>query len=101
MSDPRLDGSVTLTLDINTYPVPGTDEDMSIRWLTWRIENESGAWEGPQVTITFPGAISTSTAVLTGEGAYAGLLAAWEIARSGEEWDVRGFIVPGEALPVE
>ena len=95
MSDPRLDGSVTVTLDINTYPVPGTEEDVTIRWLTWRIENESGAWEGPQVTITFPDATSTSTAVLTGDGAYAGLVAAWEMVRDGKGWDVRGFIVPG------
>ena len=94
MSDPRLDGTVTVTLDINTYPVPGTEEDVTIRWLTWRIENEAGAWEGPQVTITFPDSTSTGTAVLTGEGAYAGLVGAWEITPSGEGWDVRGFVVP-------
>ena len=98
MSDERLVGTVTLTLDIDWYP----PEEASLRARTWRIENDEGAWEGPDLILSLPdGSVSTTSGVLTGEGAYEGLLAAWEVSPAGGGWDVEGFIVPGDAPPGE
>lgn len=101
MSDERLVGTVTLTLGVDWYPPSGTEE-ASLRARTWRIENDEGAWEGPDFILSLPdGSVSTTSGVLTGEGAYEGLLAAWQISPAGEGWDVEGFIVPGDAPPGE
>jgi hypothetical protein len=97
MSDERLVGTVTLTLDVDWYPASETGEEASLRARTWRIENDAGAWEGPDLVLSLPDdSVSTTSGVLTGEGAYAGLLAAWQISPAGEGWDVEGFILPGD-----
>jgi hypothetical protein len=102
MSDERLVGTVTLTLDVDDYPASGTGEEVSLRARTWRIENDEGAWEGPDFILSLPqGSISTTSGVLTGEGAYEGLLAAWQISPAGGGWDVEGFIVRGDTPPGE
>jgi hypothetical protein len=102
MSDERLVGTVTLTLDVDWYPASGTGEEASLRARTWRIENEAGAWEGPDVILSLPdGSISTTSGVLTGEGTYEGLLVAWQVSPASEGWDVEGFVVPGDAPPGE
>jgi hypothetical protein len=109
MSDERLVGTVTLTLDLDDYPAAGTGEeagsfggDPSLRARTWRIENDAGAWEGPDFILSLPnGSTSTTSGVLTGEGAYEGLLVAWQISSADEGWDVVGYIVPGDAPPGE
>ena len=109
MSDERLVGTVTLTLDLDDYPASGTGEeagsfrgDPSLRARTWRIENDAGAWEGPDFILSLPdGSTSTTSGVLTGKGAYEGLLVAWQVSSADEGWDVVGYIVPGDAPPGE
>ena len=100
MTDPRLDGTITLTINFDRHPMPDSD-GVVVQTVTWRIENEAGAWQGSEQRLWLSdGSRSTTTAVLTGERAYAGLIAAWENDTLEDVgWDVRGFIVPGEAPP--
>jgi len=42
MSDPRLSGTLTVSVDLDEYP-PG---DFGVQWGTYRLENEAGAWAG-------------------------------------------------------
>lgn len=94
-SDARLAGELSLTLDVDRG--------------TLRIENADGAWQGPydHVRDALSGWASnvSSTTVLTGEGAYAGLVALWEQrwwnTVDGWSWEVRASVIPSSAPPAD
>ena len=85
MSDPRLDGRLTYSSNVDAYGAPG--EDLSLGMATYRIETDEGAWEGSTPFLDTDDS-PTSTIVLTGEGAYDGLYAVM-----GTDWDaIVGYI---------
>jgi hypothetical protein len=96
MSDPRLDGTVTRTNNIDFY-----DDPPIWTWQAfWRFETVEGAWQGVETPLVFTdGSRSTTTVVLVGEGAYDGLLAITEFDHEGDGWDIRGAIIEGEMPP--
>ena len=100
MSDPRLDGQVTIVVNHDFYrraldgSTPGTH--------LWRgyfdIETEDGAWRSePGLLFDFADGGSTATYVFVGEGAYEGLHAV--LAWDGSRGELSGFIFPGELPP--
>jgi hypothetical protein len=73
VSDPRLDGEMTLSADTNKWPL-----QPMLTTETWRITNEDGAWQGsfPSVYEAYLGPTSgAQSVVLVGEGDYEGLYA--------------------------
>jgi hypothetical protein len=96
MSDPRLDGIVTRTNNVDLY-----DDPPVWTWQAlWRIETDEGAWQGVETPLVFTdGSRSTTTVVLVGEGAYDGLIALTEFDHESEGWDMRGAIIEGEMPP--
>ena len=93
MSDPRLDGTATISFDTDAYVGPdGTS--MGVGTGTWRIENADGAWQGSYNIVMTDAYGSTATMPLVGEGAYDGLTAIWESTIGDSGWDVRGVILP-------
>ncbi len=100
MSDPRLDGEVTVSYNQDWYE----DLGVVVYNSSFRIDNDQGAWvERPGLVMRFPDdAPSAKTTVLVGEGAYDGLIAIAEI--DWQSWntgifDIRGVIVAGTAPP--
>lgn len=93
MSDPRLDGEVTVHDDNDVYP----DGLALFRWA-FRIENDGGIWQQqPVLTVKFPdGTYSTATITLIGEGGYDGLTAVAEVAVSDDIWSLDGQVFEGE-----
>lgn len=91
-SDPRIEGRVTISYDGDEY-----GPALSSGAVTWRIENDEGAWQGSYPTFDLGQDVSVETVVLTGEGAYEGLTIIWEQTRdwSTSRWEVRGVIFPG------
>lgn len=71
VSDPRLDGEVTLSVNTNKWP-----GQPNLANLTYRITNEDGSWQGSFPSI-YEGKAAPVTAgvVLVGEGDYEGLYA--------------------------
>lgn len=98
ISDPRLDGKVLISWQTNTWVAPGGTE-LVLGTGTWRIATDEGAWQGSYHRVEAEGFSDTSTAVLYGEGAYEGLVVAWEQTIDGSGWDVRGVIFPGSPPP--
>ena len=95
MSDPRLQGVVTHSHNVESAG------DFRIFSSVWRIENEDGAWEGPEHTVILPGEGRTmSSVVLIGEGDYEGLTALAEFTFVGYSKDVRGVIIDGGLPPI-
>jgi hypothetical protein len=101
MTDPRLDGSISLTG--NRSALDGKDSEL---WSSvFRIENEEGAWEEvPGLLVRFDEATaSVRTGLFMGEGAYKGLVAvtelAWDLSEPSSAFDVRGVVLDGEDLP--
>jgi hypothetical protein len=101
-SDPRVDGTMTITLTIETYP----GGEPTVHAEAYRIENEGGAWqEVPVFHLLLPwgadefaiGAVSQH--VYVGEDGYEGWTVLAEHTWVGEGFDVRGYIVEGE-LPI-
>jgi hypothetical protein len=106
-SDPRIDGTMFITVTSETYP--GVDFEVEA-WRS-RIENEGGAWQGPlefsrledgQEVEEPPEAFSEAElSIFVGEGGYEGLIVVaegtWDVMRLGS--DLHGFIIEGE-LPV-
>jgi hypothetical protein len=104
MSDPRLEGTAYETWEADSYAMPGAESGANVAALTFRIENEAGAWEtrgygggfsdGTSIEVTFP-------TVLIGVGAYEGLIAIMESTNlegaCGDE--VRGVIFEGAPVP--
>jgi hypothetical protein len=97
VSDPRLEGTVTHTLNIDDHD----GQVYRVLSATWRIENEGGAWEGSEHSVILPdGSRTTATAVLSGEGGYAGLTALVEVTFVGFDKEWRGVILEGGLPPL-
>ena len=101
MSDPRFDGTVVVSNNLDEYR--GTGVDLYHR--TFRVDNADGSWvEQPSVALLFPGdSGSAGTTVFVGEGAYEGLTAIVEvdwISSSSGLFDVRGIITDAGIPPL-
>ena len=100
MSDPRLEGQISLAGDRS-----GLGEGAELWNTVIRIENEEGAWEEvPGLLVRFDEATaSVRTGLFIGEGAYEGLVAvtelAWDLSEPRSAFDVRGVVVGEEDLP--
>jgi hypothetical protein len=72
VSDPRLEGEMTDTANMNQWP-----GQPMLATETYRITNEDGAWQGsfPSVYNAFNSTAGAQSVVLVGEGAYDGLYA--------------------------
>ena len=102
-SDPRVDGTMTITLTIETYP----GGELTVHAEAYRIENEGGAWqEVPIFHVSFPwhveeddgiGVVTSHTFV--GEEGYEGWTIVAEQTWTGNGFELHGFIFEGE-LPV-
>ena len=98
MNDPRLEGTYYISYDDDYYSYPGPASNR-VGTGTWRIENEAGAWQGTYSNaILGDGTNTTASSILTGEGAYEGLTAFWEVQGDWDActWDVRGLIFEGD-----
>jgi hypothetical protein len=93
MTDPRLDGDVTISFDTDEYAGPDGSTS-GVGSGTWRIENADGAWQGSYNIVWTDEYESVVTTTLTGEGAYAGMSAVWEQTLADSGWDLRGVIFP-------
>ena len=113
-TDARLTGSVLKAQNTHAHKVSGRDETVAPRSLTWRIENEGGAWTGQGYELhwwgddapamAFEEGPSVTAFMLTGEGDYEGLSAYLEVdwstwTEEGSLPAVRGAVFPGEAPP--
>lgn len=100
MSDPRLEGRISLAGDRS-----GLGEGAELWNTVIRIENEEGAWEEmPGLLVRFDEAsASVRTGLFIGEGAYEGLVAvtelAWDLSGPRSAFDVRGVVLDEEDLP--
>jgi hypothetical protein len=97
MSDPRLDGTVHQSEDLDSYTLPGGEAGPSFGISTKRIENDEGAWQGSAVVLELPdGTWDASLYVMVGEGAYEGLTAIYsvDIFDCGE--NIQGYIIEGD-----
>ena len=93
VSDPRLDGDVTISFDSDDYAGPD-GAIYSVGAGTWRIEIPDGAWQGSYNIVATDEWGSVVTTTLEGEGAYAGMSAVWEQTLGNSAWDLRGVIFP-------
>ena len=97
MSDPRLEGTVHQSEDLDSYILPGFEPGPSLGISSKRIENDEGAWQGSAVILYFPdGTWVVSPYVMVGDGAYEGLTAIYsvDIFDCGE--NIRGYIIDGD-----
>jgi hypothetical protein len=102
MSDPRLEGAVTLNGNVHEFADLGADV-----WSSYiRIENDGGAWQKePSLVVRFDDATgSASTVLLIGEGDYEGLVAVTELAAdltdpAGWAFDLRGIVMDADDVP--
>ena len=100
MSDPRLDGTLTVHMDRDEYVYPGVDlnDPPALMSATMRIENEAGAWHGSAPDAYIPGGPPSTWGVvpLAGEDAYEGLTAAWSTNLQDPDcacWDTENLCV--------
>ena len=86
VSDPRLDGVMTVSQNQNQYPLQP--------WLlmeTYRIANDDGAWQGSFPSMSDGSVFGSASVVLVGEGAYEGLYAWTDVS----DWSaISGVIFP-------
>ena len=105
MSDPRLEGTIYVTLEGDSYRVPGAETGPEIFAVSHRIENADGAWTSRVIGMSYSDGttIGESPEVFIGEGAYAGLIAILEVTRELDGpphvREVRGMIFAGAPLP--
>jgi hypothetical protein len=98
VTDPRLEGDIYQRWESDGYAVPDGETGPTVAAMTWRIENDEGAWEGGQTELTLSdGTLLQSLTTLTGEGAYEGLTALMGVVgfEEGCTADIRGVIVEG------
>ena len=98
MSDPRLEGTWYNSNSGGEYYLPGDDpyplgSPLEIDAVTWRMENDEGAWQGSFLETTFPDdESSVGPLVMIGEGAYEGLTAV--MITDGEDCpNTQGYII--------
>jgi hypothetical protein len=96
-SDPRLEGTMTISADEDQYPGADGPESFVFGSSTTRIENADGAWQGSETTFLVADQGSGSTVVLVGEGAHAGLYAALDMTDPG---NITGVIFPAPPPPL-
>jgi hypothetical protein len=106
-TDPRFSGAHFYSWDANGYtegaanPYPAVVEGLATWAEGHRIENAEGAWTGSTLGITLPdGTQEASPALLTGEGAYAGLTAILMVADGDCFFDYRGIVIEVPDSPV-
>jgi hypothetical protein len=103
MSDPRLEGTIYHTFEADTYILAGAAQGPEVAAWTHRIENREGAWESHVVSASAAdgSSIGEPPEVLIGEGAYAGLIAIFEVTAELEpcDFEVRGIIFDGAPVP--
>ena len=121
MNDPRLSGTWTVYQSWNEYVWPGValEQGMSpaVFTSTMRIVDDLGAWQASDVSAYVPGVLEPSDSpaweplVLTGDGAYEGLIGAMWVRQRNVDcncwavedpctWDVRGFVLEDELPPL-
>jgi hypothetical protein len=97
MSDPRLEGTVHQSEDLDSYTLPGGEAGPSFGISTKRIENDEGAWQGSAVVLNFPdGTVVAAPYVMVGEGAYEGLTAVYSVDYFDCGEDIQGYIIEGD-----
>ncbi len=106
-TDPRFSGTHLYSWDGNGYtPGAANPQAAVVEGLaTWaeghRIETADGAWAGSTIGITLPdGTQEASPALLSGEGAYAGLTAILMVADGTCFFDYRGIVIEVPDPPV-
>jgi hypothetical protein len=103
MSDPRLSGTISAINDTDIHTgAAGDVSTFSVGTGTYRIENEAGSWEGPNLFLQ-EGRSPSGTSdfgLLVGSGAYEGLSAFLVFDFSHAQAPVVGVIFPGELPPV-
>jgi hypothetical protein len=103
MSDPRLSGMLDVIYNLNTYSgAVGDRSKFSVGSGRYRIVNEAGSWEGPNVFLNegqSGTATVSDTGVLTGSGAYEGLGAFLSFDFNQKPATVVGAIFPGQMPP--
>jgi len=95
VSDPRLEGTYTLSWDEDENS-SGGKPFLSIVVTTDRITNDQGAWQGSNVRYRpAEGDQSIAPLVMVGEGAYQGLTAILRGLEDYGECAVSGYIIEG------
>jgi hypothetical protein len=101
MSDPRLNGMISVIYNQDAYAV-ADDATILVISGTYRIENDEGSWEGTNIALNRGSGIATvsDTGVLVGRGAYEGLTAYLVFDFQQRPVSVVGAIFPGELPPI-
>lgn len=90
MDDPRVTGTGTLRLSLDTHGSVGTE------WGTYRLETADGAWEGPLAGGSWnDGDASDVAGYLVGSGDYEGYSLYIDVRSSGFAMELEGIIFPG------
>jgi hypothetical protein len=95
-SDPRLQGTMTISSPQDAYPGADGPESFVLGSATWRIETAEGAWQGSNTGYAIGDQGGGATLILAGEGAYAGLYAALDVS---DPTAIRGVIFPAPPPP--
>jgi S-formylglutathione hydrolase FrmB len=103
MSDPRLSGVISAIYDQDVHTgVAGDLSTFTVGSGTYRIENEAGSWEGPNLFLNGGSsgtATVSDTGIIVGSGAYEGLSAFLVFDFTQVPASVVGAIFPGEVPP--
>ena len=101
MSDPRLNGLISVIYNQDTHDVAG-DADITVISGTYRIDSEGGSWEGTNIALNRGSGSATVSdiGVLVGSGAYQGLTAFLLFDFKEIPVAVVGAIFPGEMPPI-
>jgi len=90
MDDPRVTGTGTLRLSVDTEGRIGTE------WGTYRLETADGAWEGALAGGSWnDGSASDVAGYLVGSGLYEGYSYYIDVRSSGFAMELEGIIFPG------
>jgi hypothetical protein len=101
-NDPRLSGVQHYSGEGDTFSLSGSGglEQRVVGWVTVRIENAGGAWQGGMVDLFREGEVENlgGTYVLAGEGSYEGLTAIYEIVDQPSDcvFGIEGLIFEGD-----
>jgi len=100
-TDPRFTGTHYFSYDSNTYTLASGAAGPEAIGEGHRIEGADGAWQGGNVGVLLQdGTSAIGAAILTGEGAYAGLTAVLFKAEGSCFFNFRGFVIDVPAVPV-
>ena len=104
MSDPRLEGEVTITYERDGRYGSGSGSNSTL-WSTVTITNDDGTWEGLSIGFTDQHGGHRHSGWFEGTGAYEGLayieqLTEPEVNSAGSRLDVVGLLYEGELPPM-